>query len=91
MLHKYECEKCGGVCYIESEVWESCPICEETPEERKLRERAEQVERERDELREIAHAAGIALYWMLEEPYNNKVRQKAYDAESRISIVLGEK
>ncbi len=44
MLNKYECEKCGSVCYIESEVWESCPICEETPEERKQRERAEYAE-----------------------------------------------
>ena len=44
MLNKYECEKCGSVCYIESEVWESCPICEETPEEKKQRERAEHAE-----------------------------------------------
>ena len=44
MLHKYECDKCDSICYIESEVWESCPICEETPEEQKQRERAEHAE-----------------------------------------------
>ncbi len=44
MLHKYECDKCGSVCYIESEVWESCPICEVTPEERRLKDRAERAE-----------------------------------------------
>ena len=44
MLHNYECEKCGSICYIEGEMWESCPICEETPEEIKQRERAEHAE-----------------------------------------------
>jgi chromosome segregation ATPase len=52
MLNEYECEKCGSICYTESEIWEFCPICEETPEERSLRKRAEQAEWERDRLRE---------------------------------------
>ena len=67
MLHKYECEHCGSVCYTESEVWESCPICEETPDERKMRERAEQVEQERDRLREERDCYRQTLIDLLQE------------------------
>ena len=137
MLHKYECEKCGSVCYTESEAWESCPICEETPAEWRMRERAEQAEKkeevaqqeairaseiakheqearerdererdeikeeskilrrqresykkERDELLDIVHDAGVALYWMLETPYDRKIRHKAFIVEQQINDIL---
>ena len=48
MLNKYECEKCGSTCYIEGELWTSCPICEETHTERKIKMRAAVAEQKRD-------------------------------------------
>lgn len=60
--YKYECDQCGSVLYIEAEVWESCPICEETPIERDLRERAIKAEQDRFEFRvALKHiASGMA-------------------------------
>jgi uncharacterized Zn finger protein (UPF0148 family) len=73
MLYKYECEKCSSFCYIGSEVWEFCPICEETPEDRKLKERAEQAERERDKLREALKECMKHLQLPTEDPWMSEV------------------
>ena len=48
MWNRYECKTCGSICYIEGELWTSCPICEEALTERKIKIRAAIAEQERD-------------------------------------------
>jgi uncharacterized Zn finger protein (UPF0148 family) len=66
-------------------MWESCPICEETPEDRKLKERAEQAERERNELREALHS----LLWEADY-YARKDKDLKYQCEKARRALGGE-
>jgi uncharacterized Zn finger protein (UPF0148 family) len=94
MLNEYECEKCGSICYTESEIWEFCPICEETPEERSLRKRAEHAERERDRLREERDELLNSLIDLLREaspytPMSKHLLRECEDAEKTLEKLGG--